>query len=167
MLAFDYAEANHISHRFNKSTKLEGPDWLELFMKRHPNISLRKPEAISLSRVSSFNESNIKHFFENLNDCLNKYKLHDKANKIYYVDETGMTTVQKPSKILGPKGQKQIGSMVSWERGKNVTTICCMNAVGSFVPPRPCVLFLVNLEKMRCGLGVENLDFGHMPSGQD
>ncbi|XP_025410766.1 uncharacterized protein LOC112683809 [Sipha flava] len=100
-LAFEYAEANHIPHRFNKNTKLAGPDWLQLFMKRHPNISLRKPE----------------------------------ADKIYNVDETGITTVQKPSKILGPKGQKQVGSLISWERGKNVTTVCCMNAAGSFVPP--------------------------------
>lgn len=133
-LAFEYAEANHIPHRFNKGTKLAGPDWLQLFMKRHPNISLRKPEGTSLSRVTSFNETNVKQFFENLEECLNKYELHGKADKIYNVDETGITTVQKPSKILGPKGQKQVGSLISWERGKNVTTVCCMNAAGSFVP---------------------------------
>lgn len=31
-LAFEYAEANHIPHRFNNDTKLAGPDWLQLFM---------------------------------------------------------------------------------------------------------------------------------------
>lgn len=131
---FEYSEANHIPHRFNKYSKITGPDWLQLFMKRHPNISLRKPEGTSLNRVTSFNETNVKKIFENLEECLNKYELHVKADKIYNVDETGITTVQKPSKNLGPKGQKQVGSLISWERVKNAT-VCCMNAAGSFVPP--------------------------------
>lgn len=36
--------------------------------------------------------------------------------------------------MLGPKGQKQVGSMISRERGKNVTEVCCFNAAGIFVP---------------------------------
>jgi len=36
---------------------------------------------------------------------------------------------------LGPKGQKQVWSTISWERGKNVTVVCCMNAADSLIPP--------------------------------
>jgi hypothetical protein len=41
----------------------------------------------------------------------------------------------KPGKILGPTGQKQVGSATSWERGKNVTVCCAMSATGIYKPP--------------------------------
>jgi hypothetical protein len=46
---------------------------------------------------------------------MNKYKYESsRSNK----DETGISTVQNPGKILGQNGQKQVGSATSWERGK-------------------------------------------------
>ncbi|KAJ4430341.1 hypothetical protein ANN_22557 [Periplaneta americana] len=58
-LAFDLAEANKIPHSFNRVTKLAGPDWVYGFLKRNPEISLRKPEATSLNRISAFNETEV------------------------------------------------------------------------------------------------------------
>jgi hypothetical protein len=52
------------------------------------------------------------------------------------MDETFMGTIQEPSSILAPKGQKRICSVTSWEWGKNVTVICAMNASGRFIPPK-------------------------------
>jgi hypothetical protein len=40
-LAYQFAEANNIKHRFDKELNMAGHDWLELFLKRHPEISLR------------------------------------------------------------------------------------------------------------------------------
>jgi hypothetical protein len=51
------------------------------------------------------------------------------------MDETGISTVQDPGKIIAPKGQKCVGSVTSWERGKNVTVICSMSASGTYIPP--------------------------------
>jgi hypothetical protein len=45
---------------------------------------------------------------------MDKYKFE--SSRIYNMDETGISTVQKPGKILGPTGQKQVGSATSWER---------------------------------------------------
>jgi len=117
-LAYEYAVANGIEHRFCSLTKSAGYDWLELFLKRNPEISLRTPEGTSLNRVSSFNETNVRLFYKNLGETMDKFKLNDKCTKIFNVDETGITTVQKPSRILGPKGQKQVGSMISWNVAK-------------------------------------------------
>lgn len=52
-----------------------------------------------------------------------------------YCDETGITTVQVPPKILAPKGKKQIGGMTSGERRINVTMIAAVSASGNSVPP--------------------------------
>lgn len=51
------------------------------------------------------------------------------------MDETGISTVQKPGKVLAPKGQKQVGSATSWERGRNITVICAFSASGIYLPP--------------------------------
>ena len=45
-------------------------------------------------------------------------------DRIYNVDETGITTVQRPSKVVTLKGVKQVGAVVSQERG-GLVTLCC------------------------------------------
>lgn len=57
------------------------------------------------------------------------------ADKIYNLDETGLTTVHAPVRVIATKGVKQVGSITSAERGANVTLICCINALGNCVPP--------------------------------
>ena len=42
---------------------------------------------------------------------------------------------QVPENVLAPKGKKRVGSLTSWERGKNTTVTCAMSAAGQFVPP--------------------------------
>ncbi|XP_030758190.1 uncharacterized protein LOC115883904 [Sitophilus oryzae] len=56
-------------------------------------------------------------------------------SEIYNVDETGLSTVQRPQKIVGRKGKQQIGSLTSGERGVNTTCVCCFNAAGMNIPP--------------------------------
>lgn len=132
-LAYEFAEVNQIKNDFNKHSKHAGKDWLGSFIKRTSNISLRKPEATSVNRIGAFNEQEVQQYFSNLEEVLQKYKFSPR--NIYNVDESGISTVQRPAKILSPKGQKQVGSVTSWERGKNVTVVCAMSASGRFVPP--------------------------------
>ena len=49
-----------VSWNKNKSS---GRDWLYGFIKRHTNPGLRKPEACSLSRATSFNKHTVKELF--------------------------------------------------------------------------------------------------------
>jgi len=51
------------------------------------------------------------------------------------MDESGLTAVHNPGRIIARKGQKQVGKITSGERGKTVTVICTANAAGTFVPP--------------------------------
>ncbi|KAF2896677.1 hypothetical protein ILUMI_09492 [Ignelater luminosus] len=55
------------------------------------------------------------------------------------MDESGLSTVQKPPKVLATTVKKQMGSLTSTERGQHVTTVCCINSVDNFVPA--CLLF--------------------------
>lgn len=132
-LAFNFAEKNRIDHRFNKETQMAGWDWLKGFRERNPTISLRVPEATSLARAQGFNKPQINRFFDLLSTTYDKYKFP--PERIFNMDESGLSTVQKPSKIFATKGRKQVGAVTSAERGVHTTVVCCMNPVGFYIPP--------------------------------
>lgn len=51
------------------------------------------------------------------------------------MDESGLTTVQKTSKIFALKGKKQVGTNTSGERGVDSTVVACMISGGTYIPP--------------------------------
>jgi hypothetical protein len=133
-IAFEFAEAKQIKHRFNKSVKLAGKDWLYLFLQRNPEISLRQPEGTSLNRINAFNKEEVTLFFSNLQQIMDMYRFP--PNRIFNMDETGITTVQqKCPKIYGEKGAKRIGAATSNERGRTITAVFCVSASGTYIPP--------------------------------
>jgi hypothetical protein len=143
-LAYEFAEQNNLPHSFDHNTKLAGKDWLANFMKRNSQISLRVPEKTSLARMQGFNEIQVMKFYDLLKALIIKHKFL--ASRIYNADETGVPTVPtKLPKILCKKGVKRIAKVVSAERGKTVTLVCSMNAIGNYVPPA----FIFPRKKMR------------------
>ena len=63
------------------------------------------------------------------------FRYNFSARRIYNVDETGVTTVQKPNQVVTAKGKKQVGSVTSAKRGELVRLVFAVNAVGAVVPP--------------------------------
>ncbi|XP_072384637.1 uncharacterized protein [Diabrotica undecimpunctata] len=133
-LAFQLAEKNNIDHPYNKTNKLAGLDWAYGFRKRHPGLSLRKPESTSAARAEAFNRYNVKQFFDLYKATLDSK--HVNPTRVFNCDETGLGTVPKcNSKILAHKGRKQVGRLTSADRSGITTAVICMSSSGIFIPP--------------------------------
>lgn len=133
-LAFEFAEAN--SKKYPGSwarNNAAGKDWFRGFLSRNREVSLRTPEATSLSRATSFNKKNVNDFFTNLKTVREKYNFE--AQNVYNCDETGCTTVQACPKVIASKKSKQVGQVTSADRGTTVTICFAVNAIGNVIPP--------------------------------
>ncbi|KAL0830140.1 hypothetical protein ABMA28_003597 [Loxostege sticticalis] len=122
MLAYQFAKRNDKKIPDNWVVKEEASyDWFWGFMKRHNELSLRKPEATSLSRATSFNRHNVGTFFGNLKSLMDRFQFP--PQQIYNVDETAC------------RGLKQVSKVTSAERGELVTVCSAINAIGNHLPP--------------------------------
>ena len=132
-LAFQFAAANNLSipHSW-KVNKKAGKEWWKGFKERH-QLSIRTPEATSIGRASAFNHHNVKEYFDNLGIVLDKHRLT--PDRIFNLDETGVTTVQNPKKVVTATGTKSVGSITSGERGELVTVLYAVCAAGHALAP--------------------------------
>ena len=142
-LAYSYAEAC-------KSSCIPGSwvkdgaaprDWYYGFMSRHPNLTLKTPEGMSIKRAMSFNRTNVEVFFNAYSEALT---LHDfTPDRIFNMDESGLSTVMKPLKVVCERGTP-VASQVSQERGCHMTFVGIVNAAGQCFPP----VFIIARKKM-------------------
>ncbi|KAF2880249.1 hypothetical protein ILUMI_25927, partial [Ignelater luminosus] len=103
-----------------------GKHWIQEFLRRHPDLSLRKP--------AGFNRVSVGRFFELLGQTLDMHAFT--PDRIYNCDETGVSVVPKTrSKVIAATGKKQLGVLTSAERGTTITIEICFNAAVSYMPP--------------------------------
>ena len=133
--AFQMAAKNNapLFHLFNNEKKLAGQKWFRKFLTQHPQLSLKNHEPTSIARAAGFNKPSVHRFFDILESVIDKYRFD--ATTIFNMDETSLSTVQKPGKIIAAKENHQVGSIVSAERGTSVTCASCVSVHGYFLPP--------------------------------
>nr|CAI5839589.1 unnamed protein product [Callosobruchus analis] len=142
----DTVETRHLAYEMAKfhslkipqsweDRKMAGISWLYAFRKRHPDLSLRKSEACSLSRATSFTRHNVQILFHNLFSILQRYPCFGDCTRIFSLHESGTSTVQKPKKVFASKSSRQLIKITSADRGTLVTTCCIVSASGSALLP--------------------------------
>jgi len=62
-LAYQLAVRNGIENHFCKRNEKAGRKWLKNFLRRHPQISVRTPKVLSLSRARGFTPESVAQFF--------------------------------------------------------------------------------------------------------
>ncbi|KAI0236141.1 hypothetical protein LSAT2_013272 [Lamellibrachia satsuma] len=77
---------------------MAGVDWLHGFLKRRNELGLRMSEATSLSRATSFNITKVPPFIDDFETVICRHAYE--TRQIWNLDETDLTTVQNPGKVL-------------------------------------------------------------------
>lgn len=134
-MAFHLAEQLKIKHKFNKQKEMAGEDWLILFLRRHPDLSVRKAEGVSLARCQGMSRTEVSSYFTLLEATMNEAGLINKPGNIFNMDETGLQLNNKPGYVIAKKGSKNVAAITSSEKGETITLISCCNAEGVYIPP--------------------------------
>lgn len=146
MIAFQFAEQLKVKHKFNKSKEKAGYDWLQMFLRRNPDIVLRKSEGVSMARCLAMNRVEVNTYFSLLEKTLIDNDLMSKPNCVFNMDESGLQLNNRPGYVLAEKGAKAVSTATSTEKGETITIIACCNAEGTFLPPA-CIMKGKNKKK--------------------
>ncbi|KAB0801683.1 hypothetical protein PPYR_03869 [Photinus pyralis] len=114
---------------------MAGYDWLNSFLRRNPELAIRRAEGVSLARAEGTTRERVADFFKLLQHIFEENSLFDKPGRIYNMDETGCQLNNNPGYVIASKGSKLVSSITSGERGETITVIACCNAEGNFLPP--------------------------------
>ena len=106
-------------------------DWYKAYLRRHPRLTLKAPEGMSIARITAFNSETVGIFFKAYTSAVERYEFQPR--QILNLDESALSTVMKPVKVLCARGQA-VASQVSRERGATMTFVGIINAMGQCVP---------------------------------
>lgn len=112
-------------------TNLLSDKWLTKFLQRNPEVTVKKPRKLEMSRARHVTEQTIIKYFEELDVILKTHNLQ--PHKIFNIDETGLTVDHKPLNVVGPVNEA-VPAITSGE-GVTTTLIGCCSAIGQSVPP--------------------------------
>ncbi|KAJ8886380.1 hypothetical protein PR048_012591 [Dryococelus australis] len=85
---------------------MTGKNWFYAFKARHKELALRELESTPMARAKGFNKKNVLEFFYILERVIDENKFD--AARVFNVDDTGFSTVQKRcQKVLAMKGKCQ------------------------------------------------------------
>ena len=124
---------NQYSRKNPSGTKV-GKDWFEGLKTRHPELALRKPEALSTSRSRLMNQTITNRYFEDLSSTINNLNLIARPTQIWNMDETSLSFEHSPVKVVARKGSKNLPGRVA-DSKQTQTVLACVNAAGKCMPP--------------------------------
>ena len=111
-----------------------GKDWCYVFMKRHPELSLRQPEKLGNVRARMLNPVVVGKYFEGLKEIVDTLQLNDHPERIWNADECGKQFEHTPMKVLAQRGVRCVIGRTSDDR-TDTTIMACAIANGTVMPP--------------------------------
>jgi DDE superfamily endonuclease len=129
--------------------QLASVDWINGFRERNPELSLRKAENVSIARIKGFTKPKVTDFFKKLEKVYDKYKYG--AESIWNFDESSLGTVPTQAAVIARMGGKNVGRVVSHERGATITFGAFVSASGKAVLPTFIMPRAKPTEEMRKG----------------
>ena len=114
--------------RIVKSLKLKtqfkkdvpGKEWFKGLKGRHPELTIKKPQKLSVTRAKALNREVVQQYFN-----------HPK--NIWNYDETNMQMEHNPRSVDGRKGAKIPGRVANSK--ESISVLGCGNAVGNIMSP--------------------------------
>lgn len=120
------------SSRFNETKKMAGINWLDNFFERHPVFPANRFKSTYTDSTSVDYESLVK-FFDITELLCKKYNIV--TSNIYCFDEFGITALPNQiSQVITNKTKIEVLSQLD-KPGVLISSVCCSNAVGKFMPP--------------------------------
>lgn len=113
-----------------------GEDWIIGFMKRHPTLTLRKPEQLKKTRLKAItNQEVLKDFFHLFRTLCVENNIFNDPSRIYNVDESGFPLDASRTKVLCEKGIRQLFNVIGGSGREQITVNGCCSADGKMLPP--------------------------------
>ncbi|XP_055918347.1 uncharacterized protein LOC129950431 [Eupeodes corollae] len=111
-----FSSSNNIPKSLSTSENGAGRKWLRLFMKRHPEISVRKAQMMNPARAQKLNRHIVSDHLKKVRTLMQRISLHHQQN------------------LLAQKGSKRI-HQISNKHAENVTIVGCVSAIRTAIPP--------------------------------
>ena len=111
-----------------------GYTWVQSFLRRHPQISIRQSESLPTNRARGCTQKILDKWFKEFHSFLVEHGLLDKADRIYNGDECGFPLLHRSGKVMALRGARCVYSISSPSK-EQITTLACINAAGQAIPP--------------------------------
>ena len=111
---------------------MPGEKWFKLFLRRHPEIALKKHKVLYKCRAA-VTEQNIRQWFAEVIVNLEKENACDILNdpsRILNMDETGVQFCPKTGKLLGPKKEKNMYLISPGQEKESITVLSLIVLTG-------------------------------------
>ena len=152
-MASDYA---HSLGKEVPATEKLSNCWFYGFLKRWAELKVVKPQKLSISWAKSASSEVLANYYTELGNILSANNLTNKPERIYNVDETGISTEHLPQKNVCNVGTNP--QAVTSPRSSTVTCIAAGNALGNSVPH---IIFFLELGGMIVSLnGLQQAQLG-------
>jgi hypothetical protein len=131
-LAYQFSVSNNLNV-FSKKHKKAGYYWFKGFMERHPDLRVRKPEALSAARAMGMNKVLVDKWFQEYDNLVTSLGIKEVPSHIWNCDETGLVDHFERRRAVGTVGEPCY-QITANEKGETTTVLACFNAVGTYAP---------------------------------